>query len=156
MLLLDDRERVLLFQDSDAAVDRRWWILPGGGIDAGEDELAAVLREIEEETGCRLDASDVRGPIARRHVTHGYSDVVVEQDDAFYVVAVPAFEVSTAGHTADEQQTLLGHRWWTRAELDTATDAIWPALLPELWDLAATPAHWPRQLEDIEESSVPV
>lgn len=156
VLLIDDCERLLLFEDSDAAVARRWWILPGGGIDPGEDELTAVLREIKEETGHRLDPADVRGPIAHRHVTHGYSDVVVEQDDSFFAVAVPAFEISTAGHTADEERTLLGHHWWTRAQLDATTDEVWPVLLPELWELVATPADWPRQLDDVEESSVQV
>lgn len=157
VLLLDDRVRILLFQDSDPGVaGSQWWILPGGGIDPGEDELSTVLREVQEETGLTLDAGRVRGPIARRHVIHGYSDQVVEQDDTFYVAAVAAFEVSTAGHTVDEQATLLQHRWWTRAEIESTSEQVWPVLLPELLDLVEAPDDWPRQLDEVEESSLRV
>ncbi len=31
----------------------RWWQMPQGGIDTGEDPAAAVLREVYEETGMR-------------------------------------------------------------------------------------------------------
>lgn len=153
----DGADRVLLFRDSDpgATPVPSWWMTPGGGIEDGEDELAAVVRELAEETGVVVDRAQVAGPIARRRVRHAYSDQVVDQADAFYVVRVPAFDVSVAGHTEDEQRTLLGHRWWTRAELATADEPVWPLLLPELWDLAGSPAAWPRELPDVEESAVP-
>lgn len=156
VLLLDERDRVLLFQDSDAAVGALWWILPGGGIDPGETELDAVVREIDEETGFVVDRAAVLGPLARRHVVHGYSDQVVDQDDAFYALRVPAFDVSVAGHTADEQLTLQQHRWWSRAELATTNEEVWPVILADLWDLVHAPDQWPVPLEAVEESSVPV
>lgn len=158
VLLVDDRDRLLLFRDSDPGLDpvRSWWILPGGGIDPGEDEITTVVRELGEETGLRVDRSAVAGPLARRRVLHGYSDQVVDQRDAFYLVRTTAFEVSTAGHTADEQITLLQHRWWSRAEVAASEDEIWPVLLPELWDLASDPSAWPVNLDDVEESSVPL
>lgn len=30
------------------------WMLPGGGLASGEDPVAAAVRELAEETGCRL------------------------------------------------------------------------------------------------------
>ena len=87
---------------------------------------------------------------------HGYSDRVIDQDDVFYLVRVPAFEVSADGYTEEEQVTMLGHRWWSRADLETTGELIWPANLLELLDLAARPADWPAPLPDAEESSVPV
>lgn len=156
VLLLDPDERVLLFQDSDPNIGVRWWILPGGGIDAGEAELDAVVREIAEETGLVLDPADVQGPLARRHVVHGFSDVIVEQDESFYTARTPAFEVSVAGHTELEQQTLQQHRWWSRAELAHRTEEVWPVRLPGIWDLLADPGRWPVELGEVEESSVAV
>jgi 8-oxo-dGTP pyrophosphatase MutT (NUDIX family) len=156
VLVLDDDGRALLFQDSDPGVDRRWWITPGGGIDPGESELDAVVRELEEETGQRVDPRQVLGPLARRHVVHGYSDLVVEQEDAFYAVRVPAFEVDTAGHTEEEQVTMLASRWWSPAELAATDEEIWPVALVELLALVDEPGAWPVALAPVEESSVPV
>lgn len=156
VLLIDPDDRVFLFQDSDPATGGRWWILPGGGIDPGESELDAVVREIAEETGFAVAREDVRGPIARRHVRHGYSDQIVEQDDAFYALRVPAFEIDTAGHTDEEQITLQQFRWWARAELADPDQEIWPVILLDLWTLVDQPDRWPLALPTVEESSVPI
>ncbi|WP_228547107.1 NUDIX hydrolase [Candidatus Neptunochlamydia vexilliferae] len=43
-----DRKEVLLIKRRDVPV----WVLPGGGIDPGESPEEAVVREMEEETGC--------------------------------------------------------------------------------------------------------
>ncbi|MCO7220445.1 tRNA (adenosine(37)-N6)-threonylcarbamoyltransferase complex ATPase subunit type 1 TsaE [Klenkia sp. PcliD-1-E] len=157
VLLVDDADRVLLFHDSDAGLDPvvTWWMTPGGGIDDGEDDVTAVVRELAEETGLDVDPAQVRGPVARRRVRHGFSDVVVDQRDTFYVVRVPAFEVSVLGHTEDEQRTILGHRWWTRAELAAAEDTVYPGDLVELLDLGDDPARWPVELPDVDESTLP-
>jgi 8-oxo-dGTP diphosphatase len=47
-----------------AAFDGDWaWSTPGGGLAAGEDALAGARRELEEETGLRLDLVRTRcGP----------------------------------------------------------------------------------------------
>ncbi|GGR48202.1 8-oxo-dGTP pyrophosphatase MutT (NUDIX family) [Nocardioides luteus] len=161
VLLIDDRDRILLFADSDPGVPgARWWITPGGGIDPGESDEVAAVREIEEETGLRITEADLLGPTMRRDVVHGYSDVVIEQEDVFYACWVPAFEVSIAGHTEEEQLTMGGHRWWTRAELETTDEEIWPAVLLDLWkdaevrrDAAGRTA--PAEGGLVEESTVP-
>ncbi|KNX39200.1 NUDIX hydrolase [Luteipulveratus halotolerans] len=156
VLLVDEHERVLMFEDSDAGVGARWWILPGGGIDPGESDLEAVLREVREETGLCLRPTEVVGPLAHRHVVHGYSDQVVDQDDTFYGARVAAFEVSTEGFTAEEQITVLQHRWWSRTDLASTDEEVWPLVLDELWDLLEAPPSAVVELADVEESSVPV
>jgi 8-oxo-(d)GTP phosphatase len=56
VLLVDDRERLLLFRDCDLGLSPvpYWWITPGGGVDPGESDRAAAVREVEEETGVRV------------------------------------------------------------------------------------------------------
>src|SRR6478672_5767878 len=69
VLVVDSDGRMLLFSDSDPGLPgHRWWITPGGGVEPGESDLAAAVREVREETGLVVDERDLVGPIARRHV----------------------------------------------------------------------------------------
>lgn len=156
VLVQDPAGRVLLFRDSDPNTGASWWITPGGGIDDGESELDAVVRELAEETGRVVAPGEVHGPLARRHVVHGYSDRIVEQDDAFYAVRTAAFAVATDGYTDEEKVTMLGHRWWRPSDLASSGELIWPAVLPDLLAVVEDEASWPVPIPDAEESSVPV
>ncbi|MET0692990.1 MAG: NUDIX domain-containing protein [Propionibacteriaceae bacterium] len=154
VILVNEAHQTLLFEDSDPGLPAfRWWVVPGGGMDPGESIAQTAVREIAEETGFALRPEDLLGPVARRHVVHGYSDQVIEQEEFFFVARVSTFEVSVAGFTDEEKLTLQQHRWWERASLVDTPEWIWPARLLELWDLADTPDAWPLDLGDEEEST---
>ncbi len=157
VIMIDPDQRTLLFEDSDPGIeDTRWWVTPGGGIDPGETEAMAAVREVAEETGYGLGEDELIGPVARRHVVHGYSDQIISQHEAFYLARVRDFEVDIAAHTEEEQLTLQQHQWWSRDEL-AGTDAwIWPAELLALWDVIDRPETWPIDMGEQEESTVPV
>ena len=53
VMLVNRAGRVFVGQRRDR--DQAAWQMPQGGIDAGEDAVAAALRELEEETGVRPD-----------------------------------------------------------------------------------------------------
>lgn len=160
VLVLAPDATVLLFEDSDLGLEPvpHWWITPGGGVDPGESDTEAALRELREETGLTLGPRDLVGPIAVRHVVHGFSDQVVLQDEVYYAVHVKRFEVDTSGHTVQEQQTVHDIRWWARCELEQAEDDIWPRQILELLDLADRSTQWrlaPVDLGRSEESTLP-
>jgi 8-oxo-dGTP pyrophosphatase MutT (NUDIX family) len=160
VLLLDLDDRVLLIQDSDLGLDPvvHWWSTPGGGVDAGESDVDAVVRELFEETGLRVAAADVRGPLLERRVVHGWSDKVVDQEEVFFVVRVPSFEVDTSGHTEEERLTVVELRWWALAELARRGEEVWPRDLADLVALADRPDRWshgPVLGSPVEESTVP-
>ncbi|HSX00553.1 MAG TPA: NUDIX hydrolase [Patescibacteria group bacterium] len=45
-IVIDDKDRILLAGESDGT-----WDMLGGGLDHGEDPIACLRREIQEETG---------------------------------------------------------------------------------------------------------
>lgn len=157
VIVVSHDDRVLLFEDSDPGIPGvTWWVTPGGGMDPGETERQTAIREVAEETGCALSEDDLVGPLATRYAVHGYSDQVLEQSESFYLARVGLFEIDTSAHTEEEQITLQGHRWWTRAEIEADSAWIWPAQLLLLWDRSADPGLPPLDLGRQEESTVAV
>lgn len=155
VLLLNPAGETLLFQDSDPGlVDAVWWAAPGGGVDPGETEIEAAVREVAEETGFSLDPDALLGPVARRHVVHGYSDQVIEQNESFYLAQVDSFEVDVTAHTAEEQMTFKGWRWWSTEDLRGTDDWVWPRELEEILLLLDARDRWPVDLGVQEESTV--
>ncbi len=168
VLILDEEDRVLLFLDSDLGLDPvpHWWGTPGGGVDPGESDLEAAIREVREETGLVIDSADLIGPVCTRRVRHGYSDQVVDQSEEFYLLRVPGFEVDTSGHTEEERLCYVDVRWWARtAIVDEDGEgaavggyAVWPRDLLEILALAERPEAWrdaPVDRGIAEESTVP-
>ena len=47
-------DEILLIKHREHAEGRAYWVLPGGGIEAGETELECVLREVREETNLEV------------------------------------------------------------------------------------------------------
>jgi 8-oxo-dGTP pyrophosphatase MutT (NUDIX family) len=156
VLVVDHSGRMLLFSDTDPGIPGlRWWITPGGGVEPDESDLEAAVRELAEETGLQVGQQALTGPLATRHVLHGYSDVVVEQDEVFFGVRVAPFDIDVSGHTEEERLTMTEHRWWSRDDLATTSETVWPAALLDLWDRMGSGGP-PVDLGRQEESTVPV
>jgi 8-oxo-dGTP pyrophosphatase MutT (NUDIX family) len=61
VLLLDPRGWLLLQErDEHPVIDPEKWGLPGGHVEDGEDYEPAAYRELEEETGIRLEPGSLR------------------------------------------------------------------------------------------------
>ena len=155
-ILVVAHDLLLMFHDQDPGLPGSgWWVLPGGGIDAGESPREAARRELAEESGYVVEDADLYGPLATRVVLHGYSDQVTEQAEEFYLVRVPhPYDVDVSGHTAFERESVQGHAW--RAVGEASADPVWPVALADLLALAEHPEHWPVDLGRVEESPVPL
>lgn len=155
-IVVTDGTHVLLMRDTDPGIPgSRWYMTPGGGVDAGESPEHAAVRELWEETGLRIAPGELGAPVMRRVVVHGYSDQICAQSEEFYVLHTPRYDPVPGGLTADEQQTLDGFAWLPLAQLDAADAPVWPVDLAEVVRRAeAGEPLWERG--EIEESTVPV
>jgi 8-oxo-dGTP pyrophosphatase MutT (NUDIX family) len=134
VLLVDAEDRVLLLagRDPDDASAGTWWFTPGGGLDPGETQLQAAVRELAEETGLRARPEDLGEPVHERVARFAFGGLAYRQSEVFYLLRVDAHEVDTAGFTEVERAAVTGHRWWPRPELVTTQDTVYPRDLDEV------------------------
>jgi len=59
-VLRDGAGRAVLVRASDRSDLQGHWFLPGGGVDFGEHPRAAVVREVDEETGVDVEVTRLR------------------------------------------------------------------------------------------------
>jgi ADP-ribose pyrophosphatase YjhB (NUDIX family) len=133
VLLVDADRRVLLFSGFDPArPGHRYWFTPGGGLSPGESMRDGAVRELFEETGLRVSAAALGEPVRHETTEFPFDGVRYRQEQDFFLLRVPAWEVSTAGFDEVEQQCVDGHRWWTLDELATTGQRFYPTDLVEL------------------------
>lgn len=58
---------ILLVRYVDPQSGRKWWTLPGGKLEHGEDPVDALAREVQEETGYHASVTNLLGVGSRVH-----------------------------------------------------------------------------------------
>ena len=133
VLIVDPAGRTLLLHGGDPArPGHRWWFTPGGGLDEGESAAEAAARELFEETGLRVDAAELGEPVFSEIAEFSWSGHDYRQDQEFFVLRVPEWQIDMAGMDAEEKLTITEHRWWSATEIEASTEQIFPVNLAEL------------------------
>ena len=134
LLVIDPLQRVLLFRfehRQGPLAGQQFWATPGGALDPGESYAQAACRELLEETGLSVD--DIGPEVGQRIATFQMPDGgMVRADERFFLVRAGALEISTERWTALEHEVMAAHRWWSSADLRSATEQVWPEDLAEL------------------------
>ena len=127
-LVLDAHDHVLLVRLTFAGVP--FWTPPGGGLEPGEDRLAALVRELREEVGLVVDAL---GPEVWTKTAHFPMGPWAGQVDHVHLVRTHRFEPRGA-FSADEllAESLDAARWWSLPELLASRETFAPRALPRL------------------------
>ena len=137
-LVVDPADRVLLVRFDWP--DKTVWAPPGGGIEPGETDEHALVRELAEECGLRGFAL---GPCVWTRA-HWFTDMAgwAGQEERIYLLRTDAFEPAPEW-TAEElaMEGIGGRRWFTQAELREPGLVFAPRRLPVL--LADLLGHGP-------------
>lgn len=129
ILVIDESSRLLLLQARDSSSDHRWWVAPGGGLRDGETFEQAAFRELHEETGLALQIGEW---VWFRHHAFDWEGRRFSQYERFFVAR--AGHASIVPIAADSY--VVGHRWWSVAEIQNSDEDFAPgrlgALLPDI------------------------
>jgi len=139
VLLVDPAGRVLLQNCCDPSdpSGARWWNTLGGGLDDGETSAQAAVREVHEETGLEIDLEAV-GPVVHQRLTHfSFGGSAYRQSEDYFLVRTDPFDAAPTGHSELEMQAVLGIRWWTREELCSTAEQVYPEELLDVLDRTA-------------------
>jgi 8-oxo-dGTP pyrophosphatase MutT (NUDIX family) len=133
VLVVDEAGRVLLLHGFDPARPRHgYWFTVGGGLDPDESSVQGAVRELFEETGLRVSAEELGAPVWREVTEFPFDGQRYRQQQEFYLLRVPVWEIDTTGFNEVERASVDGYRWWTVEELAGTTERFYPAELPDL------------------------
>ncbi|TXJ76325.1 NUDIX domain-containing protein [Streptomyces lavendulae] len=113
-VVIDEEDRVLLCRlvVAEPAGPVVVWVAPGGGVESGESALAALRRELREETGLELDAEPPhvwRQEVVGPGRVAGYDGVIND----YFLVRTASFR--PRGALSDDElaaENIEGFRWW--------------------------------------------
>jgi 8-oxo-dGTP pyrophosphatase MutT (NUDIX family) len=130
VLLIDGRDRALLFRMVSEDFGDTFWFPPGGAVEGAETHRQAAARELREETG--WPEPDV-GPLIgfRRHVIT-WGGVLFDCREQWFLARVDTLDVDTSGFTEEEKVDMLESKWWSVAELRATPDRLVPRDLADL------------------------
>lgn len=116
LIIIDDRNRLLLFQYKDEH-NGIFWATAGGKLKENESYREAATRELHEETGLELE---IGNHIKDREEVFAiaHSKPAIWQEKYFLVRCPGGAEISPTGWTELEKCTIRNWRWWSLDEMN--------------------------------------
>ncbi|MGI6751450.1 MAG: NUDIX domain-containing protein [Anaerovoracaceae bacterium] len=129
VILTDEKNRILMVCQNHEG--KKIWMVPGGGIEEGENSLEAAKREMVEETGLQVEISEL--------IWH-VEEVSPERGQRFvnFFLAEQVGGEARLGEDPElnsDQQVLVELDYFTREEIEKLPLVYPEYLRDELWDI---------------------
>lgn len=125
VVMVNETHQVLYLQAREGAARRTFWVMPGGGLKAGETFEQAAVREVYEETGLSISLDACLW--TRRHVFE-WLGKRQDQFEVFFLARVHG--LMSLGTRPDSY--IEGHRWWSLPELERSAEVFAPRRIAQL------------------------
>lgn len=128
LLVSDPGDELLLVRLFVPDSGKRIWLAPGGGVEVGESNAAALQREVWEETGLKIRTPGT--PVWRRSHSFVFRQEDIEQHELYYLLRVPHFVPHGTNNPAQNEVELIEDmRWWPLAEIQASDEIFVPRKL---------------------------
>ncbi len=119
VILINQDKRILYLHATEPKSGKRFWVMPGGGLEPNESFEDAAKREAYEESGCSFDL----GPYVwyRRH-KHVWNGKPFDQYERFFV----AIATNSTYNPPSQDKYVSKHRWWSLEELQSSGEEFAP------------------------------
>lgn len=145
VLVVDPEGAVLMVHGFDPhQPEATYWFTVGGGVDPGESDLDAAVREVWEETGLRVQPSDLAGPVHRDRTTFPFEGRTIHQEQVYFLLRTSRYVPTPVALEETELRSTLGMSWIRPAAREALGEVVYPRGLAQLLDrllVAGDPAR---------------
>ena len=128
-VIIDGKSRVLMVKQRHEGRDI--WMVPGGGIEEGENAEQAAIREVKEETGLDIEVGSLLWHVEEVSEVRGQRFV----NFFFAEVKGGVLELGADPERGEDGQVLREARFMTREEIEDMENVYPEYLGDELWPL---------------------
>jgi 8-oxo-dGTP diphosphatase len=124
-------DQLLLFRADLPGRDPLWY-MPGGAVERGESDEAAIVRELMEETRLLVDPATLAPPVWTRDYVFRWHDTDERHLERFFLIRIGEHDVDTSGLDAEEAGITRESRWWALGDIEASSERFSPLRLAAL------------------------
>lgn len=129
-IFLTKENEVLLMKIGNKTSKWQGWITPGGGIEFGESEEDALIREIREELG--IEVSGNKTKVWKRVHCFAWNDKMIDQEEVFFLINTEKFiPKSTMDLNETELLDFQRFKWWKVSDIKISSEQFAPTKIGE-------------------------